>query len=173
MSAVRPGVARNQRIARWGFPAHELVQQGEVLALTGRSGLWRIYFGRGQLIELSDGVRWRLSAVGTRGGLNPLIVDRLGRKIVTGAAWTGGYGINGRDYAYRLSADRKFGMVRPDTWFLRKGEEESAVIDRSASIIEASTELPVQVVLLAFALAEYGIPGEEGMGVPRFQWGVG
>ncbi len=138
----------------------------------GRIGLWRIYFGRGQIIELPDGVRWRLKAVGNRGAISPLIVDRVDRKIVFGAAVAGGYGINGRDYAYRLFADRKVGIFRPDVWYLRQHEEETAVVHRSRSIIEAATEVPVQVVLLAFALAEYGIPGENGLGVPRFQWGV-
>ena len=61
------GLAELRRVGRIRFPVFELVQDGVVLASMGRAGWFKLFFGRGRRIELADGSRWRLTALGAGG----------------------------------------------------------------------------------------------------------
>ena len=170
-SMVR-GKASLLRVRLLRFPAFELVVDGEVRAKLARPGWWRIFFGRGQLIELADGTRWRLRAVGMAGAICPVIVDSEVRKVAQAAPHHGGYGINGRDWAYVLFAAHSRRFARANQWILREHEENVATVSRTPWEINLTTPIPLGAAILALTLMRYAIPGESGMGVPRFRWGA-
>ncbi len=163
------GAATVRRIGGWRFPTYELAQDGEVLALLGRLGWFRVYFGPGQRIELPDGSRWRIRSVAVGAALCPIVVDSSRDKVAIAGIGHGTYRINTKDYAcVFFPADRRrFGRRR---WMLRHFEEELAVVTRSPLSIEAMRPVPLGVVLLCFVLARYGIPGEAVPRLPSFSW---
>ena len=59
------GRADVKRVGRWRFPVHELRQGHDVLARMGRGGCFTTYLGRGQRVELSNGDRWTIGAIGS------------------------------------------------------------------------------------------------------------
>jgi len=94
--------------------------------------------------------------------------DRL--KLAVAMPGKGNYGINGRDYAHSLHPMEARRWARPDSWVLREHEDELAVFHRHARRVEAVRPVPLAAALAAFAVIDYGIPGERGLGVPRFRW---
>lgn len=169
--ATLVGVAAVHRVGRWRFPVYELKVDGLVLARLGRSGLWRIFFGRGQPIELADGSRWRLRSLGMAGAICPVIVDSETRKVALAAPHHGGYGLNGPDWAYVLYPSERHRFVRSNHWILREYEENVGVVTRTPWRIETTSPVPLGAVVLALSLAVYAIPGESKLEVPRVRWG--
>lgn len=159
-----------RRVGFLRFPVYELTRDGEVLARLGRPGWWRIFFGRGQPIELADGRRWRLRAVGIAGAICPVIVDGDMRKVAQAAPHHGGYGLNGRDWDYVLSPSERHGFVRANQWILRTQSEDVARVSRTPWEITTTSPVPLGAAILALTLALYSIPGESDLGVPRFRW---
>jgi hypothetical protein len=166
------GIASLHRVGRWRFPVYELVVDGVVLARLGRPGPWRIFFGRGQAIELADGSKWRLRSLGMAGAICPVIVDSDIRKVALAAPHHGGYGLNGADWAYVLYPSERHRFVRSNHWILREYEENIGVVTRTPWQIETTAPVPLGAAILALSLAVYAIPGESKLGVPRIRWGT-
>ena len=164
------GRAALHKVGSLRFPVYELVSGGVVLARLGRPGWWRIFFGRGQPIELADGTRWRLRAVGMAGAICPVIVDSDFRKVAQAAPDHGGYGINGKDWAYVFFPTERHRLVRANQWILRRHEENVGLATRTPWEITTTSPLPVGAAILTLTLIRYAIPGESGLGVPRFRW---
>lgn len=164
------GTASVRRVRRCRFPAAELTQDGKVLARMGRTGWLRIYMGRGQRIELADGVVWKIRAVGTRGSMVPAIFDPSGRKIAMAGSSHGAYGINGRRFAYNLYPGEKLLLGRANRWILRHFEEEIATVTRHPLSIEATLPVHLGAVLLSFVLVRHGLPEDSVPGIPSFRW---
>ncbi len=166
------GQARLRRVAPWGFPAHALVGDGETIALLGRMGWFRIYFGRGQRIELGDGTRWTLTSRTTGGTISPLIIDADGRRV-TQAGWRHGtYGINGRDYAAVLHPADTRGFGRASSWMISDDDGEVAIVGRSPLSVITRRPVHLGAVLIAFALVRFGLPEEASPKMPTFRWGA-
>ena len=169
---VVAGPARLRRVAPWGFPAAALVGDGETIALLGRMGWFRIYFGRGQRIELADGTRWTLTSVTTGGTISPVILDSSGRRV-TQAGWRHGtYGINGRDYAAVLHPTDTRGFGRANRWMLSDDDGEVAIVGRSPLSVVPRRPVHLGAALIAFALVRFGLPEESSPKMPTFRWGA-
>ena len=153
------------------FPAYELVVGDTTVARLGRFGWWRIYFGRGQRIELADGTSWRLRAIDSADAICPVIVNTENKKVALAAPFHGVYGLNGADWSYVLYPAKKRGFTRPNHWILRHHEDDVAVVSNSPTGVEASEPVPLGAVFLSFVLTRYAIPGESGLGVPPMRWG--
>lgn len=166
------GSAVLRRTGWWDFPTHELVAGTQVVARLGRAGWWRIFFGRGQPIELADGRRWRLRATGMAGAICPVLVDSEVRKVAFAAPAHGGYGINGADWAYILYPAERRRFARSNEWILREFEEDVGVASRSPRRVETTTAVPLSAVLLTLTLVVFAIPGENKLFVPEFRWGT-
>jgi hypothetical protein len=150
----------------------ELVADGAVLARLGRSGSWRIFFGRGQVIELPDGTRWRLRAVGKASAICPVIVDADGRKVALASPHHGGYGLNGPDWAYVLYPTKQHRFIRSNRWILRHHEQDIGVVTRTPREIAATSPVPIGAVILSLMLTVHATPGEAELGIPAFRWGT-
>lgn len=166
------GRAALRKVGRLRFPVYELATDGEVLARLGRRGWWRIFMGRGQRIELSDGTRWRLRAVGVARAICPVIVDSDVKKIALATPNHGGYGINGRDWAYALFPARKRRFVPSNRWILREHETDVGQVSRTPAEVTTTIPVPLGAIILALTLTVYDIPGESDLGVPQFHWGA-
>ena len=99
-----------------------------------------------------------------------MIVDTDLKKVAQAIPGPGGYGLNGRDWAYALSPWERHRFVRANQWILREHEEELAVVTRSPWEITTTSPVPLGAAILALTLALYSIPGESDLGVPRFRW---
>ena len=166
------GAASVQRVGILAFPVFELVckdedSEGEIRARMARGGWFRIFFGRGQRVELPDGTPWRIQAAGGGGRITPVVTCESGKLAEAAPHGKRSYGINGRDYAYNLYPTRREGPGKP-TWILREHETELATCDSRS--IEAGHPVPLAAVLLCFTLIKYGVPGEANLWVPRFRW---
>lgn len=164
------GTVEIRRVGRFRFPVFAVVQGDRVLAELGRVGWFRIFVGRGSRIVTETDRRWRLVALGSARMLCPVVLDEAGRKYVVatqGQAW---YGINGRDYAYVLHPVGTRRWSRPDRWLLREHEEVVATFSAWTRRVETSRPVPLAAILVAFAVIDYGIPGGDSLGVPRFGW---
>jgi hypothetical protein len=166
------GPARLRRVAPWGFPAAALTGNGETIALIGRMGWFRIYFGRGQRIELADGTRWTLTSVTTGGTISPVILDASGRRVTQAGFRHGTYGINGRDYAAVLHPADTTGLGRANRWMISDDDGEVAIIVRSPLSVIPRRPVHVGAVLIAFALVRFGLPEESAPLMPAFRWGA-
>lgn len=164
------GRAEVRRVGRVRFPVFELVQNDVVLASMGRTGWIKVFFGRGQRIELADGSRWRLRSLGKAGAICPAILDDAKRKIALSSVMVGGYGINGKTYGFTLYPGEKIRFSAENRWNLRDHEDEIATVTRYPSAIDASASVHLGAVLLAFTLARYGILGEWRPGF-KLRWG--
>jgi hypothetical protein len=161
------GSASLQRANRFGFPAFELVGgTGAVHASLGRSGWFRVFFGRGTRIELPDGTRWRLKAAGYGPYLAPLIIGEEGKLVVALPESKRRYGINGRDYAYHFYPED--GRRSSSVWILREHETDLAVFRKN--VVDAHLPVAMPAVLLCFTMMKYGIPGEGRFGIPELRW---
>lgn len=166
------GSAELRRMSPWGFPSSALVSDASTVALLGRMGYFRIYFGRGQRVELADGTRWKVTAISSGGTIQPLIVDDSHRRIAIAGLNHGTYGINGRDYAYVFHPQEKSRFGRANRWMLTDGDEVTATVSRSPMSIEARRPVHLGAVLLSFVLVRFGLPEESAPRVPSFQWGA-
>lgn len=165
------GTARLQRVGRFRFPVFEFVVDDEPLAVLGRAGSWRIFFGRGQVIEVADGTRWRLRALGSAGAICPLIVDAESRKVAMASPHHGGYAVNGPDRAYHMYATKKQRFIRPNRWIVREFEDDVAEATRTPRQIVITKPMTVATALMCLTLTVHGIPGEADTGVPAINWG--
>lgn len=164
------GRADVRRVGRVRFPVFELVQNDVVLASMGRTGWIKVFFGRGQRIELADGSQWRLMSLGKAGAICPAILDDGKRKIALSSVLVGGYGINGKTYGFMLYPGEKKRFSEENRWIFRDHEDEIATVTRYPSAIDASAPVHLGAVLLAFTLARYGILGEWRPGF-KLRWG--
>ena len=164
------GRAEVRRVGRVRFPVFELVRNDVVLASMGRTGWIKVFFGRGQRIELADGSRWRLMALGRAGAICPAIIDDCKRKIALSSVLVGGYGINGKTYGFTLYPGEKKRFSQENRWILHRYEDEIATVTRYPPAIDASAPVHLGAVLLALTLARFGVLGEWS---PRFKfrWG--
>ena len=162
------GTASLRRVGRFGFPAFELAgDDGRIYALLGRTGWFRVFFGRGRRIELPDGTRWRLRAAGYGPYLAPLITGGQGKLVVALPESKLRYGINGRDYAYHFypqDGRRRSSSV----WTLREHETDLAAFRQD--LVDARHPVPLPAVLLCYTMMKYGIPGEGRFGIPELRW---
>lgn len=154
------GAAAVVRVGRFRFPVFELRQDARVLASMGRSGSIKIMFGRGQRVELPDGTRWRVTALGNAGAICPAVLDAKGRRITISYPRDGKYALNGRDYGCVLIAARKRRFSRADEWILREHETEVATFIRYPASVVADQPVHLGAVILSFALIQHGILGE-------------
>ncbi len=161
------GRAEVRRVGRVRFPVFELVQGDVVLASMGRTGWVKVFLGRGQRIELADGSRWRLTSLGAGGAICPAILDDAKRKIAVSSVAVGGYGINGMTFGFTLHLGDRNPFGRANRWVLRFYEDEIATVMRHPSGVDAAVPVHLGAVLIAFALARYGIVGESR---PRFSF---
>jgi hypothetical protein len=150
----------------------ELASGQDVLARLARPGWIRIFFGRGQLIELADGRRWRLRAIGIAGGICPMIVDSEKRKVAIAVPRRAGYGLNGRDWAYVLVPGQPRRLVRSNQWIIREDEDDIGTVTRTPWQITTTRTVPLAAVVMALTLAIHEIPGESGLGTPNTRWGA-
>ena len=167
---VGPAVLR--RVSPWGFPATALSAGGTTLALLGRIGWFRIYFGRGQRIELADGTRWTLTSRVAGGTIDPVILDESGRMVARAGLRYGTYGLNGRDYACVLHPTDSRGFGRANRWMLSNDEGALATFTRSPLLVSAQRPVHIGAVLMSFALVKFGLPEESAPVVPSFRWGA-
>lgn len=154
------GSATLDRVGRWRFPVFELTQDDEVIARLGRTGWIKVLFGRGQRIELADGSRWRVKAVGVAGTIAPAIFDADKRKIALTGVGEGSYGINGRDYGAALYQTEKRRFQRANRWIIRHHDDDLAEITRHPPSVVATRPVHLGAILVSFALIRYGILGE-------------
>ena len=154
------GEASVRRVGRFRFPVHELVQDDQVVASMGRTGWVKVFIGRGQRVELADGSKWRVKAIGSAGTINPAVFDDQGRRIAISAIGVGGYGINGKSYGCLLYRAEKRRFARANRWLLREHEDELAIVTRHPPGVEAALPVHLGAIVLSFTLIRYGILGE-------------
>ena len=135
-------------------------------------GWFRIYFGRGQRIELADGTRWTLTARTTGGTISPVILDESGRKVTQAGFRHGTYGLNGRDYACVLHPADTRGLGRPNRWMLSNDDGELATLTRSPLGVSARRPIHLGAVLMSFAAVSWATPTSLNPVMPSFRWGV-
>ncbi len=164
------GTAELRRMSPWGFPSSALVVGGTTVALLGRMGYFRIYFGRGQRVELADGTNWTVTSISSGGTIQPMIVDEAGRRVATAGLNHGTYGINGRDYACVFHPGEAPRFGRANHWMLTDGDQVLATVIRSPLSIEAHRPIHLGAVLLSFVLVRFGLPEESSPRVPSFRW---
>ena len=167
------GSATLQRIGGLGFPVETLVVEPragepETLARLGRDGWFHIFFGRGRLVELPDGSRWRIEAAGSGRFIVPMVTSQSGKLAFAAPHGKRSYGVNGQDYAYNLYPATSMGM-RKATWMLREHALELATFGPRA--MYADHPVPLAAALLCFTLIKYGVPGESTLEVPELRWG--
>ena len=166
------GRASIRRIGVLTFPIFEFVagdgtRDEEVLALMGRDGWFRTYFGRGRRVELPDGTPWRVTAVGSGRYVEPRVTAGTGKLATAGSIGKRSYGINGRDYAYHLYPTTTAALRKP-TWLLRQHDTYLATL--SSRSMEAHHPVPLAAALLCFTLIKYGLPGDGNLGIPKLNW---
>ena len=166
------GSASIRRIGALTFPTFLFVAENgtseeTVLARLGRDGWFRVFFGRGRRVELSDGTPWRVTAVGVGPHIEPRVMGQGGKLAVAASNGNRSYAINGRDYAYNFyPTSRK--VVRKPAWLLREHDTELATFKSHS--MHAEHPIPMAAALLCFTLLKYGIPGEASLGIPKFHW---
>lgn len=160
-SRTLQGRCRLLRIGRFGFPVEKLAGDEETIALLGRDGSMRIFFGPGRRVVPAGGPEWRIKAATSGRHIVPII--RSGSRIIA----TSGplharrsYGINGDGYALTVIPVGKTGFRSPGRWVLRRHEDQIATIDEHRRVIIADESVPVAATVLAFTLITHGIPGE-------------
>lgn len=164
------GAVAVRRVRLLRFPAFELQAEGGLQVGMGRYSALNIYFGWGQRLELPWGARWRLTAVEQGSMLRPVVINENRQRMAMAAAWTGSYGINGRDYAYILNpAEARLG--RAGRWDLFAGEDRVARFTRRPFSAVCDQPLALPAVLLGLLLTRLAIPGEGDMHVPQMRWG--
>lgn len=165
------GSAELRRVSLFGFPSSVLVRTGDpadaAIARLARDGWFRIFFGRGCVIEIPDGSWWRLAAGQQGGCIVPVISSDTGKLAVASPHGNRSYGLNGRDYAYNLYPTEG-PRLRQSAWLLRDHDDELAHFGPRRVV--AHHPVPLAAVLLSLTLIKYGIPGEANLGIPQFNW---
>ncbi len=171
MEHVR-GRASIRRTRLVGFPASVFAlddgtSQDKVLARLGRDGWFRVFLARGQKVELPDGSRWRIAAVGVGPYIEPIVTSPTGKLAIGSPYGKRSYHINGRDFAYDLYPSSVSG-ARTRSWTLREHETDLATFGRFSMV--ADHPIPLAAALLCFTLIKHGVPGEAPLGIPEFRW---
>ena len=167
---VRPGRASVHKSSGLGFPVYRLLERERSVASFGRYSFFKIYIGTGQRIELPDGSRWRLRAVGIAGDICPVIVNSEGQRVAQAGLKPSHYGINGPDYAYGLIPIENLRIGRPIRWTLTHRGDYVAQFTRRPREVMISEAVHLSAVLLSFVLMDFGIPGEQSRRIPSFKW---
>lgn len=150
-----------RRIGGFAFPIDELVSDDGLVAHLGRDGSFRLFFGPGRRVRLSDGTEWRIKGAGHGPHIVPMVTSDSGTVAISGPLPAKrSYGINGKDWGYTLIPIGHVGLRRPGLWVLRRHETKVAAIEDHRRTIHAAEPIPVAAALLAFALMKHGIPGE-------------
>ena len=152
--------------------ARQLVRGDEVLAKLGQPGWLRIMLGKGQSIELADGTRWRLVSMEKTKWICLVVVAEAGGKVALAEPAEGvRYRISTRDRGYDLIPARSGGsMWRSRDWIMYEYGEAVATLTRRPPTVSTETPISLGAVFVALAAMEYGIPGEDDMGVPPLRW---
>jgi hypothetical protein len=164
------GQYRLEPAGRLGFPwGRMLGPDGAVVAEVGRYSALNIFLGRGQRIRLPDGSKWRLRSEGWHRFVCPRVVDSEKRKLATSAPGHGDYAITCRDQAFTLiPAEKRRGRAR--IWELLEFDEVVATVRRNPYQAELPVEVPLQAILLSFALAAFGVMGEKDIAPTTLGW---
>jgi hypothetical protein len=167
------GKATIRRIGARAFPVFELVHDGAVVARLGRFGWLSVFLGRGQRVEVSDGRVWHVRSHERSGIVSLVVEDSAHRLVASGSARPGGYGINGKGWAYVLAPTGRHTLRRENRWLLRGPQEEVGYVTAHPSRIETTSPVPLPAALLSLDLVRFGIPGESNLNVPSFRWDSG
>lgn len=155
------GSCRLRRLRRFGFPVEELVVGDRSLALLGRDGSLRMFFGPGRRVQLADGTEWRIKSTTSGRHIVPMITSPDGPIAISGPLHARrSYGINGKDYGLTLIPTGKAGFGSSGRWVLRRREDEVAFLDEADRSVRAEDPIPLGAVIMAFTLVTHGIPGE-------------
>lgn len=147
---------------RLGFPWAALVGPEGPVAEVGRYSALNIFLGRGQRIGLPEGVHWRLRSAPWSRFVCPRVVDGAGLRLAISAPGHGNYAITCRDRGFTLiPAERRPG--RPRAWQLLEFDEPVAAIRRNPYVASVTRPVPLQAVLLSFALSAFGVMGEKDL----------
>lgn len=167
------GRATIRRIGARAFPVFEMEHDGAVVGRLGRFGWLSVFLGRGQRVELSDGRVWHIRSF-ERSGVVSLVVENSDHRLIAlGSATPGGYGINGKGWAYVLAPTGRHTLRRESRWLLRGADEEVGLVTAHPPSIETVSPVPLPAALLSLDLVRYGIPGEANLNVPSFRWDTG
>ena len=131
-----------------------------MIAELGAGGAVRLFFGRGRRVRFPAGVEWRIKGRINGPYISPTVMAR--RDIVATTSPLRGkrsYGINGVDFGYTMVPQGRVSLTKRWAWGLRRHDVDVATIDL-ANVLHPLEPMPVAAVLLAFTLAEHGIPGE-------------
>jgi hypothetical protein len=166
------GRASIRRTRLVGFPAsvfalEDGTTQGKLLARLGRDGWIRVFLGRGQKVELPDGTKWRMTAVGAGPYIEPIVTSETGLVAIGSPYGRRSYHLNGRDFAYDLYRSSA-STAGKQSWALREHERDIATFGSSS--LNAGYPVPLAAALLCFILIKHGVPGEAPLGVPEFRW---
>jgi hypothetical protein len=154
----------------FGFPWGRLLgQDGRLVAEVGRYSALNIFLGRGQRIRLADGTRWRVRSAPWHRYVCPRVVDGDRRRLATSAPGPGDYRVTCRERAFTLiPAEKRPGRAR--VWELIEFDESVARIRRNPYQAEIAEPVPLQAVVLSFALAAFGVMGEKDIAPTTTGW---
>lgn len=167
------GKAVVRRVGARAFPVYELIHEGEVVARLGRFGWLSVFLGRGQRVMLSDGREWRIRSKERAGNISLVIEGTDGGLIAFGSSRPGGYGLNGKSWAYVVAPTGRRMLRRDNRWLLRGFDEVVGTVTANPNSLEATQPVPIAAALLCLDLVRYGIPGESRLNVPSFRWSNG
>ncbi|MGI9648324.1 MAG: hypothetical protein ACR2OI_07370, partial [Acidimicrobiia bacterium] len=102
--------------------------------------------------------------------IRPTIINSEGQRVAQASQRIGTYGITGKEWGYVLLPNRASKLVRPQHWTLAHLDDHVAEFTRRPREITTSQPVPLAAVLLAFALIDLGILGEDGPRIPAFKW---
>lgn len=167
------GKAVVRRVGARAFPVYELIHEGDIVARLGRFGWLSVFLGRGQRVMLSDGREWRVRSKERAGNISLVIEDTGGGLVALGSSRPGGYGVNGKSWAYVVAPTDRRMLRRGNRWLLRGFDEKVGTVTAQPHSIETAQPVPIEAALLCLDLVRYGIPGESKLNVPSFRWSNG
>lgn len=167
------GRAVVRRVGARAFPVYELIHEGDVVARLGRFAWLSVFLGQGQRVMLSDGREWRIRSKERAGNISLVIEDAHGGLIAFASSRPGGYGVNGKSWAYVVAPTGRRMLRRDNRWLMRGLAEEVGTVTAHPHSIETAQPVPIAAALLCLDLVRYGIPGESRLNVPSFRWGNG
>ena len=168
MSTPTITVGSLENVRAIGFPHARLVFDGSHAEL-GRLSWFSVFLGRGRRIRLTDGQRWRLRATNRTRFVCPVVVDGDGARLAVSMPGDGNYAIDTRDRNFSLNPlDGK--PRRANHWILSENDEPEAKMTKRPFTIEATTPIPLAVVLLCEVLMKFGALGENELKF-RNPWG--
>jgi len=161
------GSARVVDASGFGFPDSRLVDVRGTLAEVGRLSWFNVFLGRGMLVVLPNGTRWRVGAAARSRWVCPVVVDERGGAVARSGPGDANYGISTREHAYSLNPATG-GSRRAQRWTLHEYESEVAVFERQPFTVMAAEPVALGVVVLARVLCAFGVLGERDL-MPRMQ----